>query len=89
MSALTEGQTVRRCAELTHDWYEGRAADGVAYAPGPQVGRITKVCREGGFCALCDYHDRDCPGPWYLVDFGDGEANGFGGLYGACELAPA
>ena len=80
------GQTVRWNDELTRDWYEGRAADGVSYASGAQVGRITAVRTDSGWCGLCDYHDRECPGPWYVVDFGDGPGSG---IYGADELEPA
>lgn len=83
---LKPGQTVRLCAELTRDWYETRAADGVAYAQSPQVGRITDVFADSGYCGLCESRDRECPGPWYVVDFGDGPSGGFGGMYGADEL---
>lgn len=88
-AVLSPGQTVRLCAELNQGWYEGRAADGVAYAQGPQVGRITDVFTDSGYCGLCESRDRECPGPWYVVDFGDGPSSGFGGIYGADELEVA
>jgi hypothetical protein len=83
------GQTVRWSAELTHGWYEGRAADGVSYAQGAQIGRIADVCDEGGYCGTCDASRQDCPGPWYVVDFGDGPAEGLGGMYAQHELEAA
>ena len=33
---LFPGQTVRWCSELLRGWYEGRAADGMPYAPAPR-----------------------------------------------------
>jgi hypothetical protein len=86
---LKPGQTVRLCAELAREWYETRAADGVAYAQCAQVGRITDVFADSGYCGLCESRDRECPGPWYVVDFGDGPSSGFGGMYGADELEAA
>lgn len=78
------GQSVRWCSELVRDWHEGRAADGVASVE-VGIGRI--VARlDDGFCGLCDYHDRLCPGPWYSVDFAD--STGIGS-YGAHELSAA
>ncbi len=82
------GQTVRLDDELTRDWYETRAADGAGYAPGAQVGRIAEIISDG-YCGTCDTGGRDCSGPWYAVDFGDGPASGFGGSYAAHELQPA
>jgi hypothetical protein len=83
------GQTVRWGPELTRDWHDTRAADGVATVEGAQVGRVTAVYTDSGYCGCCEYEDRDCPGPWYTVDFGRGDSTGFGGLYAGHELALA
>jgi hypothetical protein len=80
---FTIGQTVRWCDELTRGWYEGRAADGVAYVPAG-IGRITEIIQDG-YCGLCDHHGRDCPGPWYVADI---EPTGIGS-YGEHELQAA
>jgi hypothetical protein len=83
------GQTVRLCAALTRGWYEGRAADGASYAPGPQVGQVTAVYTDNGYCGTCDDNATECPGPWCTVDFGDGDSSGLGGMYSAHELETA
>jgi hypothetical protein len=88
-AALSVGQTVRWAPELARDWHEGRAADDQRPHEGGGVGRITARYDDDGYCALCEYHGRQCPGPWYAVDFGQGESGGFGGLYAGHELAAA
>jgi hypothetical protein len=82
---FTIGQTVRHCPELARDWHEGRAADGVMPAE-LGIGRVLSRSDDSGVCGLCDYHDRLCPGPWYVVDFGSRAGSE---MYGAHELVPA
>jgi len=93
MTSITEpftvGQTVRWGPDLAAGWYEGRAADGASYSPGAQVGRVTSMHEDDGYCGTCDHLGRDCPDPWCVVDFGDGPADGLGGMYGQHELEAA
>ena len=83
---FTVGQTVRLNPELTRDWFAGRAAVGGAEDPG--IGRIVDVHIDGGFCGDCEYHDRECPGPWYGVLM-PGVLGQDAGIFGEHELAPA
>lgn len=83
------GQTVRWVPELAREWHETRAEDDAEPHEGPGVGRITGRYDDSGYCALCEHDGHDCPGPWYAVDFGDGESSGSGGLYAGHELEAA
>jgi hypothetical protein len=89
MRRFAVGQTVRWTAEARADWYESRAADGVAMAGCPTVGRIVFMCDQNGYCGSCDVSGDDCAGPWYAVDFGEGPSTGYGGMYAQHELEAA
>lgn len=73
--AFTPGQTVRWSARLRADWHGSIP-----------VGRITDQYPTDAYCGLCDTDGRNCPGPWYGVDF----TGALGaGVYGEHELEAA
>lgn len=84
--ALQPGQLVRLHPALIRGWHDRRAADGASNTPLPQAGQVTAVFTSNGYCGTCDDYGMECTGPWYTVDFGDGDSTGLGGMYSAHEL---
>lgn len=83
---FTIGDPVRLSEQLEADWAAGRIAVGGTI--GQLTGEVIGYADKEPYCGTCEYEDKDCTDPGYIVKDIDGDDGVFadGTIYAEHEL---